>query len=72
MPTAQVFPAAIRLPLVGLGTWTQRKPGEVREAVETALRCVCARESRTFVVSRHRLADSLLTRHPAQAGLPPH
>ncbi|KAI3430220.1 hypothetical protein D9Q98_004818 [Chlorella vulgaris] len=38
VPTAQVFPAAIRLPLVGLGTWTQRKPGEVREAVETALR----------------------------------
>ncbi|KAL4854860.1 NADPH-dependent aldo-keto reductase [Chlorella vulgaris] len=38
VPTAQVFPAAVRLPLVGLGTWTQRKPGEVREAVETALR----------------------------------
>jgi hypothetical protein len=37
-PTAPVFPAAARLPLVGLGTWTQRKPGEERDAVESAIR----------------------------------
>ncbi|EFN52545.1 hypothetical protein CHLNCDRAFT_138982 [Chlorella variabilis] len=37
-PTAPVFPAAARLPLVGLGTWTQRRPGEVRDAVEAAVR----------------------------------
>lgn len=39
-PTAPVFPAAARLPMVGLGTWTQRQhqKGEVEEAVRTALR----------------------------------
>ncbi|KAL4428139.1 hypothetical protein ABPG75_002228 [Micractinium tetrahymenae] len=37
-PTAPIFPAAARMPLVGLGTWTQKQQGEVRDAVETAIR----------------------------------
>lgn len=37
-PTAPVFPAAARLPLVGLGTWTQLERGEVEDAVKTAIR----------------------------------
>lgn len=37
-PTAPVYPAAARLPLVGLGTWTQHERGEVEEAVKTAIR----------------------------------
>ena len=36
-PTASVFPVAGRLPLVGLGTWTQRREGEVEAAVRTAI-----------------------------------
>ncbi|KAL4420161.1 hypothetical protein ABPG77_008297 [Micractinium sp. CCAP 211/92] len=39
-PTAPVFPAAARMPVVGLGTWTQKKPGDVRDAVELAIRHV--------------------------------
>lgn len=34
----RVFPTASLLPLVGLGTWTQRKLGEVKDAVLTAIR----------------------------------
>lgn len=37
-PTAPVFPAAGRLPVVGLGTWTQHARGEVEEAIKTAIR----------------------------------
>ncbi|GAB4813893.1 hypothetical protein N2152v2_000939 [Parachlorella kessleri] len=34
----QVFPTASFIPLVGLGTWTQNKPGEVVDAVYTAIK----------------------------------
>lgn len=44
-PTAPVFPAAARMPVVGLGTWTQKKPGEVRDAVEMAIRCTGGRRA---------------------------
>lgn len=37
-PVAMVFPMAGRMPLVGLGTWTQRQAGEVEAAVTTAIR----------------------------------
>lgn len=37
-PTSLVFPAAAPLPLVGLGTWTQGREGEVKDAVAAALR----------------------------------
>ena len=35
-PVAHIFPAAAAMPLVGLGTWTQRHAGEVKVAVQTA------------------------------------
>lgn len=37
-PCAPVFPAAARIPQVGLGTWTQHKQGEVEGAVKAAVR----------------------------------
>lgn len=37
-PVAHIFPAAAAMPLVGLGTWTQRHAGEVKVAVQTAVR----------------------------------
>lgn len=59
VPTAPVFPAAARLPLVGLGTWTQRKPGEVRDAVEAAIRWAgggCRRNSGQGLPGARRLS----------------
>ena len=36
-PCAPVYPSAARLPLLGLGTWTQHVKGDVKDAVVTAI-----------------------------------
>lgn len=35
---ARLYPTVSLLPLVGLGTWTQRRKNEIRDAVLAALR----------------------------------